>query len=110
MGAMQNNGDPGKAKRVKRGSVRNKDRLEAFGGTTKEGHADWGGCDERRLQGVVIEITSLGGAVTFGLSRDKGAHMLTLLLDDDKRTLWFNGDSDLNEELDAVVEKLKSMS
>lgn len=110
MGAMQNNGPIGAGKKSKRGSVRNSDRLSAFGNAKRGGGADWGGCDPARLQAVVIGITSLGGAVTFGMSRDKGAHSLTLLLDDSRTTLWLNGSADLDEELQAVVDELAQMT
>lgn len=92
-----------------RGSVKNKSRLEAFGKQSGQGSADWGTCSPERLQVVVVEITGMGGAITLGLSRDEGAHMLTLLLDDGKTTLWFNGNSDLDEELQAVYETLVGM-
>ena len=87
-----------------RGSVRNQDRLEAFSGRGGRGTADWGACDGELLAAVVVGITTLGGAVTFGLSRDKGAHQLTLMLDDKRQSLWFNGDADLNEALQGVVD------
>ncbi len=94
----------------KRGSVNNAARLEAFANRGKTGGADWGDCDPEKIQAVVTGITSLGGAVTFGLSRDKGAHSLTLLLDDSRKTLWFNGDSELDEELDAVAVTLEQIT
>ncbi len=93
----------------KRGSVKNASRLDAFAKQSGKGSADWGGCTPERLQAVVTEITSMGGAVTFGLSRDGGAHMLTLLLDEKRETLWFNGNSDLDEELQAAYETLVGM-
>ncbi len=109
MGAYQNNGHDGAKKGSKRGSVRNDNRLEAFASGSRKGSAEWTGCSSERLQGVIEQITSLGGAITFGLSRDGGAHMLTLLLDDNKKTLWFNGDADLDDELDAVAATLAAM-
>lgn len=103
--------DDGKAKTTKktRGSVRNKDRLSAFGGGGGEGGADWGGCEPQRLQAVVVGITAMGGAVTFGLARDLGAHSLHLMLDGTRKTLWFNGNADLDAELDRVIDTLDSM-
>ena len=93
-----------------RGSVRNTDRLAAFSSGKGEGGADWGTCDPTRLQAVVIGITALGGAVTFGLSRDMGAHSCTLLLDGNRTTLWFNGGADLDEELDGVAATLADLA
>jgi hypothetical protein len=90
-----------------RGSTNNSRRLDLFANERGHGKADWGNCDPARLQAIVVGIGGLGGAVTFGYSRDGGAHFLTLLLDSDRTTLWFNGDTDLDEELNAVLEKLE---
>ncbi len=109
MGAMQNNEQRSGAKKKARGTVRNDNRLAAFSKGNGKGGADWGGCNESKIQAVVVGITSLGGAVTFGLSRDKGAHSLTLLLDDKRETMWFNGDAVLDDELDDVVATLDTL-
>lgn len=93
-----------------RGSVNNARRLDAFQGRNKNGHADWGDCTAERLQAVVVAITGLGGAVTIGLSRDRGAHSMTLLLDGERQTLWFNGDADLDEALEEVMGTLEAMA
>lgn len=92
-----------------RGSTDNARRLDAFVGRAQTGNADWGSCDSRWLQAVVVKVTGLGGAVTFGLSRDQGAHSVTLLLDSERQTLWFNGDADLDEELEQVAAVLDTM-
>jgi len=94
----------------KRGSTNNKNRLEAFGKVDSSTGADWGSCTAEKLLAVVVRITALGGATTIGLSRDMGAHSLTLLLDDYRSTLWFNGDADLDEELDKVVATLDGLA
>lgn len=99
----------GRAKKETRGSTRNVDRLSAFAGGGGKGMADWGGCDPARLQAVVVAITALGGAVTLGLSRDLGAHSLTLLLDGNRTTLWFNGNADLDMELEGVKATLDTL-
>jgi len=107
MGAMQNNSAEKNRKTNRRGSVDNKKRLGALLGGRKDGEADWGECTSAKLHAVVILITELGGAVTIGLSRDKGAHSLTLMLDGERETLWFNRDADLDAELDTVVGMLE---
>lgn len=99
----------GDSKRSKRGSVDNGKRLAAFGHRGSAQGADWGGCDPRWIAGVIVKITSLGGACTFGLSRDGGAYSLTLLLDGDRQTLWFNGDADLDAELEKVYVTLETV-
>lgn len=100
----------GVSKKNRRGSVRNTDRLAAFADGSVKGSADWGTVSPEWLQGVIVGITALGGAVIFGLSRDQGAYAVTLLLDDAKTTLWFNGDADLDEALEGVVDTLDGMS
>jgi hypothetical protein len=99
---------PGKRKRS-RGTTKNSSRLDAFANRNGAGAADWGGCNPERLQGVVVAITALGGAVTFGLSRDQGAHSLTLMLDGQRETMWFNGGADLDAALDDVLGMLDAM-
>jgi len=98
-----------KTRTKKRGSTNNKRRLEGFGKVDAANGADWGNCSSQKLQAMVVAITSLGGAVILGLSRDQGAHSLTLLLDDDKQPLWFNGDAVLDDELDAVIATLEGL-
>ncbi len=98
----------GKGKKT-RGTAKNKARLAAFGKGSKRGAADWATCNMELLQVVVVAITGLGGAVTFGLSRDGGSHMLKLMLDGDSEVLWYNGDATLTEELTAVADELEAM-
>lgn len=107
---MQNNAQKHGAKAKSRGSVRNGDRLSAFTGGKESGSADWGACDPKWLQAVVVAITSLGGAITFGLSRDQGAHSLTLMLDDSRQTMWYNGAANLDEELASVKATLDALA
>ncbi len=110
MGAMQNDERVPKKSKGSRGTTKNSSRLDAFAGGRANGSADWGGCDSERLQAVVVAITTLGGAVTFGLSRDQGAHSLTLLLDNSRETMWYNGDAVLDEELDEVKAMLEVLT
>lgn len=93
----------------RRGSVKNSTRLDAFANRSGKGEADWGNCDPQRLQAVVVAITGMGGAITIGLSRDEGAHSMTLLLDGGRETLWFNGNADLDEELLGILGVLDAM-
>ncbi len=109
MGASGGSGGSGGTKSSTRGSARNADRLEAFSSGRGSGKADWGACDSARIQAVLVGITAMGGAVTFGLSRDLGAHSLTLMLDGQRTTMWFNGNADLDEELDGVKATLDTL-
>ncbi len=110
MGAYQNNPQPGGKGGKGRGSTKNASRLADFGGSEAPGESDWGDCHSEKLQAVVAGVTALGGAVTFGLSRDKGAYMLTLLLDDSRKTMWYNGDADIDSELDLVAARLEALA
>ncbi|KKL06180.1 hypothetical protein LCGC14_2598630 [marine sediment metagenome] len=94
----------------KRGSTDNRRRLDAFKKGGVATGADWGTAESEKLKSVVVMVTALGGAVTFGMSRDNGAHSLTLMLDDHRETLWFNGDADLGEALDEVAAVLDTFS
>lgn len=95
-------------KKGSRGSTDNKGRLAAFARNTQTSGADWGACSPDKLQGVIVAITGLGGAVTFGMARDGGAHMVTLLLNKERQTLWLNGNADLDAELDDIIGVLEA--
>jgi hypothetical protein len=99
-----------KPRSKKRGSVDNESRLKAlFKPGTTAGGAEWAKADPRWIAAVVQAITSRGGACTFGLSRDGGAHSLTLMLNQERETLWFNGDADLDVELEQVWQTLETL-
>jgi len=93
-----------KRKGKARGSVNNGARLAGLGGAAQQaGKADWGEALPENIAGVIYGVTRIGGAASFGLSRDKGAYNLTLFLDGERTTLWFNGDCALDEELVKVI-------
>lgn len=93
-----------------RGSTNNVNRLAGLtGGQGKKGNADWGTADPRWIAAVVVAITSVGGACSFTLSRDGGAHGLRLFLDGGDTSLWFNGDASLDEELEKVFAYLETL-
>lgn len=91
----------------KRGSTNNGRRLANLLGRTSaggSGKADWGNADAEWIQAVIVVVAKTGGLASFGYSRDQNAYNLTILLDGDRETLWFNGDADLNDELRRVYE------
>lgn len=92
-----------------RGSVNNAGRLAGLGGNGKAATGDWGAADPRWVAAVVVAVSSRGGAASFGLSRDKGAHSLTIMLDGERATLWFNGDADLDAELEKVFAYVETL-
>jgi len=109
---MGNFGDgDNKRKGKTRGSTENGSRLARLGALSQQsGTADWGEALPENIAAVVMGVTRLGGAASFGLSRDKGAYNLTLFLDGERTTLWFNGDAALDEELTKVIIKLDAIS
>lgn len=70
--------------------------------------ADWSGAAPQGVLDVVIAMSSLGGAVTFGMSRDGGAYMLTLLLDGDRTTLWCPCTEDVDIWMENTVYLLRT--
>lgn len=95
------------ADKGKRGSVNNGKRLAGLlgrTGGTGTGQADWGTADPRWIQAVIVAVSRIGGLASFGYSRDQGAYNLTILLDGERETLWFNQNADLDLELEQVFE------
>lgn len=84
-------------------------RLAAFDNGDSDAVADWVGCSAETVHALVVGVVALGGAVIFGTSRDGGAHMLSLLLDDNKKTLWFAGDVVLEDKLAETLVKLAKL-
>ena len=72
--------------------------------------ADWGNASPLWIQAVIATMQRLGGAVTFGLSRDGNAYMLTLLLEGERKTLWAEPTTDLDTWLESVVALLDALS
>lgn len=93
-----------------RGSVKNSERLSALFTGGGKGMADWDTVNPAWLHAVVVRMSRIGGAATFGVSRDGGAYMLTLLLDGDRQVLWFNGDADVNAELENACYLIDTLS
>lgn len=110
MGAYQNNGTITQKGKTTRGSVNNHSRLDAFAKGSSTSFADWSTCEPEWVLSAIHQITQLGGAIVFGLSRDAGAHSVTLMLDERRETLWFNGDADLSAAMEDVCAKLASIA
>lgn len=97
-------------KKSKRGSSNPGKRLDGLGSRTGTGgSASYVGVDAGFLYGIVVEITQRGGAVSFGLSRSKEAWNVTLFLDGDRRTVWINGNEDVNAKLEEIYYHLQSI-
>lgn len=95
----------------KRGSTNNTSRLAAFGEarTQQQGNADWGTADPRWIAAVVVAATLARMEVSFAVTKDGGAHGMKLydFASGERVQLWFNGDADLDRELEQVWQKLQ---
>ena len=99
-----------RGKKRKRGSVNNANRLAGLQHReTGEGGADWGNANPQWLHAVIAAATLRGLAISFSLSRDGGAHGLLLLDNGERAQMWFNGDADLDVELEKVHVYLESI-
>ncbi len=97
-------------RRSKAGSSKgNVDRLAVFNQGASEDGASWGDCEADWLQTVVVGITRLGGAVTFGMNRENTTLSVTLLLDDGRRTMWLNTDDGLDNALKTIAGQLEAL-
>lgn len=86
---------------------------EAFGaqqGQDTQSGMDWAEVDSRHIAWVVVNASAIGGAVTFGKSRDGGALMVTLLLDGDRKTWWISPRDDAVETLTFIAEVLAALA
>lgn len=97
-------------KRKGRGSTDNKGRLAGLQSPSQaKGAAEWSGASADYVLGLVALATSLGFIVSFSLSRDGGAHGFSLYGDGERVQLWFNGDADLDAELEKVYAYLDTL-
>lgn len=98
-------------KKTKRGATNVTRSLEGLGSSRGvAGGADYAEADFALIAGIIIETSRRGGAVSFGLSRDKGAYNVTIMLDGDRKTIWINGDAELNVELEKILHFMASLA
>lgn len=96
-----------KTKRGKSNPARSLDGLGA--GKGQAAIADYGDAHPDTLVGIVLEITRRGGAVSLGLSRDKGAFNVTLMLDGERRTVWISSAEDVDAKLEEILVYLAAL-
>ncbi len=109
MGANQNNLKMPGGGTSKRGTTRNLDRLKALTGQSSAHDPTWRNANPQLVHAVVVAITDIGGAIMFGHSTDRGSYSMSFYLNKDKTTLWFNGDAELDEELQVVIDELNKV-
>lgn len=71
--------------------------------------AHWESADFSWVAGIIVETTKRGGAASFGLSRDKGAYNVTILMDGERKTVWISSSDDMNGELEKIYHFMKSL-
>lgn len=100
-----------KKKGKSRGAVNVGGALAGLGqaGTRGNAAADWRTVDFTWLAGVVIETTSRGGMVSFGLSRDRGAYSINIFLEGDSRKIWVSSEEDINAKLEEITHFMASL-
>lgn len=99
------------SKNGSRGSVNNSGRLSRFNQakSSPQAQAEWSVSNPGWLAAVVMAATNQGMEISFSLSSDGGAHGLKLydFKSGERATLWFNGDADLDAELEKVFLQLQ---
>lgn len=93
-----------------RGTTNTARSLEALARTSDtRGKLNWDEALPANLAACIVAAVAVGGAVSFSRSRDAGALSLTIFLDGNKKTLWYNQDAALDDELEVVITFLKSL-
>lgn len=103
----------GKGKEVKRkrsGEGSDGGRLSVFGGSDKAGvRILWDEATPEAISALVCAVSSIGGAILFGGSRDQGALLVTLHLDDERKNIWIAGGAEVDTELYKIFQKLEAL-
>jgi len=81
----------------------------AGNGVGAAGRASWGDINPEIILALLIVITNMGGAISFGQSRDGGAYSVTVFLDGDRRTEWVAGDEFAEERLWRIHEMFAAL-
>jgi len=98
-------------KRVGKGSGVGTSRLAGlFAEKPSEKPREWDEVDPRHMAWLVVVATRLSGAVTFGRSRDGQALMVTILLDNDRKTRWIAPGEEPETVLQFLAESLDTLT
>lgn len=71
--------------------------------------ADWGCVTPKILIDLIQVVSSLGGAVRIGYTRDMGAYSIGVYLDDDRETFYCRPSDDLDIFIADLTEKLRDL-
>lgn len=103
------NGKKPRSRRTGGGGDTRPGRLSgAFGGSDAP-EMEWADVEPRYVAWVLTAVTALGGAVTYGRSRDSGALMVTLLLDGERETKWISPRDTPEDVLTEIAERLQAL-
>lgn len=98
------------AKKKSRGATNVTRSLDGLGSAQGQpGSASYDLADGGLLFGIIIQISKRGGAVSFGLSRDRGAYNVTLFLDGTRKTVWISSSEDVNAKLEEIFHYLLAL-
>lgn len=85
-------------------------KLAAFGNGSQPGvRILWDEASPEAIAAVVCAMSRIGGAILFGGSRDQGALLVTLHLDDDRKNIWIAGGEDVDGKLFEIFQKLEAL-
>lgn len=69
----------------------------------------WGEVDPSGIVALTGTVSALGGAVTFGGSRDQGALQITIYLDGERSTQWASSVDEAESLIAVIWEKLQTL-
>lgn len=69
--------------------------------------ADWGGCDQDLLQGLVAIVTGVGATITLGYTKDGGAYYVNYYIDGESDKLYIRPTEGIDAVLEAEIESWK---
>lgn len=93
------------------GKTKQGGRLSAtFGGGDKgQSMVHWGEVDPSGIVALTSTVSALGGAVTFGGSRDQSALQISVFLDGEKVVRWCDNSSAAEDALSELWEALEQL-
>jgi len=91
-------------------TARNSSRLDSAFNSTPDMARGWDEVDPRFMQWVVVAASKLGGAVTFGQSRDGQALQVAVMLDGDRKSFWIAPGESIADKLTRIAEVLEALA
>lgn len=76
-------------------------------GDLKNGQADWGGVDAKKLVNAIQKAASKGGALRFGYTRDGGAYAVGVYAGGEYFTDYIRPGEDIDSYLEGIAESFE---